>query len=490
MENVPKRKKHPGLSKGAALGLLVLLAALIGAALLLWPAHAPLPPLTEKPAAFLLLPRPVEEIASVEIAAGEGAPVALVRTEGGFALRDHEDTPLRSFVMEDLSLSLGKVPAQAEVLPELYPAQGLTAEAFGLNPPKARVDIVYQDGETRSLLVGSPAPNEETPQRYCMLAGDPKLYTLLSADSDVFFYELDDLRAFDQPQLNPDLLDRIDVTGALEWHIFYTPSGWQMEAPFAYPLAPAKMETLLNRVKSMAFEACLGAAVDLPLSAYGLDAPALTVTLTQAPTVITGETEAGETVTLPVPEKTYTLALGDETGQSGVYALWEGQVFKASNFLFGFWKTLNPLDYALTAPVNFLVNNLSAVRLTAPGVEAGYQVRMVESITENNQIAVDEYGRTLYDCAVRREGEAADMDPEAFLAWYQQLAALRGEGRLPEDYKIPAGEPVAALTLQNDSLTREIALYPFDALHYALAVDGTALYYVSRAWLDQAMRTP
>ena len=70
MENVPKRKKHPGLSKGAALGLLVLLAALIGAALLLWPAHAPLPPLTEKPAAFLLLPRPVEEIASVALFLG------------------------------------------------------------------------------------------------------------------------------------------------------------------------------------------------------------------------------------------------------------------------------------------------------------------------------------------------------------------------------------------------------------------------------------
>ena len=114
---------------------------------------------------------------------------------------------------------------------------------------------------------------------------------------------------------------------------------------------------------------------------------------------------------------------------------------------------------------------------------------MVESITENNQIAVDEYGQTLYDLAVRRAGETEDMNAEAFAAWYQQLATLSGDGNLTEGFTL-TGERQASILLKNDHLSRLIEFYPYDALHDALAVDGVALFYVQKDWLNRVMNAP
>ena len=168
---------------------------------------------------------------------------------------------------------------------------------------------------------------------------------------------------------------------------------------------------------------------------------------------------------------------------------WQDQVFIASNFLLGFWKELQPMDYLLQTPVNLLINDLSEVRFTRDGDAHAYQVRMVEQITQNNQIAVDEYGRVLYDCAVRRAGESSDMDAEAFLSWYTRLATLAGDGRLPDGWT-PSGACRAEITLTNDSLTRTITLWPFDALHDAIDLDGVALYYIRNTWLDEIGEAP
>ena len=124
------------------------------------------------------------------------------------------------------------------------------------------------------------------------------------------------------------------------------------------------------------------------------------------------------------------------------------------------------------------------MRLAAPEISKAYEVRMVESVTENNQIATDEYGQTLYDMAVRRAGENGDMDTEAFAAWYRKLAALSGDGTLPEGFAL-SGESRATITLTNSHLTRTIDFYPFDALHDAMAVDGVALFYVQKERVDQ-----
>ncbi len=489
MEKAPRKKTRRPLGKRTVLLILLCCAALAGAGLFFLRSMPPaLPPAAEKET-VMLLSRPAEDISAIDIASRDGAVYPLVRQGNTFVLRGQEDAALRSIILDDLLLSLTQLPAETTVLETLRDAPGLLASDFGLDPALTQVTVTYTDGKKKELRIGDRTPDQETPQRYCMVGGDERLYAILTADSDAITRDLDALRDFSQPSLDGSLLNRIQVSGLVEWDLHYTPSGWQMDAPFSYPLSTVRTDALLKKIEGMSFAACLGPADRLNLADYGLDAPALTVSLTQAPTMITGETAAGEAVSLPMPETVYRLCLGDETGKSGVYTQWQGQVFKASNFLMGFWKELEPMDYLLQTPVNLLVNDLNEVRFLHSGRVHGYQVRMVEQITENNQIATDEYGRVLYDCAVRRTGEAEDMDAEAFLSWYTRLAALSGDGNLPEGWT-PSGESRAEITLVNDSLTRVIAFYPCDALHDAIAVDGKALYYIRNTWLDEVGEAP
>lgn len=490
MERVPKKKKGRSLRPLVLLGVMVFLGAAAGVGVwLIHRAPAALPPLPEREEAALLFSRPTEEIASVTVTPRQGEPYTLLPREEGFVLQTEENTALRESAVKELRLSLDGLPAESVLRASLDPENGLDAAAFGLEPAAARVEVRYQDGETVTLLVGDMTPDEETPQRYCMRKGDPRLFTLLEADSAAFLREKDYLRAFDQPELDGSLLDRIEIAGGVNCVFRYDPSGWQMEAPYQYPAASARMEALLKKISGMGFSAYLGDAEKLPLSAYGLDDPAFVITLTQAPSVLTGPTADGGEISIQVAEKRYSLALGNAAKDSVLYALWEGGVYEASAFLLGFWQEIDPRDYLLRKPVNFLINDLSAVSFSRGGLKRGYEVRMVESITANNQIAVDEYGHTLYDCAVRRVGEKEDIDAETFLSWYTALAGLNADGDLPEGTEC-TGEPRGEIILENDHLTRTIRLYAWDALHDALWVDGTALFYVQKSWLDTLTDAP
>ncbi len=489
MEKAPRKKEKKPLRPRTLLLLMLCAAALAGAGLALL-RHAPviLPERisTEK---VLLLSRPGEEVASVAIAPREGAAYPLIRKGDTFVLAGEEDVKLRQSALDDMLLSLTELPAESVVLEDLSAEAALSPEVFGLSPARAVVTVTYSDGEKKKLLLGNRAPDDEKPQWYCMVEGDPRLFTVLEADGSAFLHEMEYMRDFAQPGINAGLLDRIEITGGKTVIFSYTPDGWRMEAPYRYPAAAVRMDALLSRIESMGFAALLGREEQVDLEALGLENPGITVKLTQAASVITGETAGGEQVTLPVPEKEYTLRIGGETGQSGVYVSWQGQVYKASNFLLGFWKDLDPEDYLLKTPVNLLVNQLSEVSFSAGGKTGTYEVRMVESVTENNRIAADEYGHTLYDCAVRRGGETRDMDAEAFLSWYTRLAGLSAEGRLPDGYK-PTGESRGRIVIKSETAERVIAFYPYDALHDTLAVDGQALFYVQKSWLDSVTDLP
>ena len=489
MEKVSKKRSLRGVKGKTALLLLLCACVAAGAAAWALRPRAIVPALPETPETHLLLSRPVEEIASLLISPLDALPYTLERYDGAFALKGQENVRLRQEALEELELSVGVLPAERLVLDAMNPEQGLVPAAFGLDPAQTKVKITYQDGEDRELLIGGETPNQDTPTRYCMVAGDERLYTILTSDSDSFFHEMDYLRDFAQPTLDGSLLGRVDVTGKVTLSARYTPTGWQMEAPFSYPMSPSRMNYLLSQISGMAFEALLGEAGEMDLSLYGLEEPEVTVRLTQAATVLRSQTNDGLEVAFPIPEKTYELLLGRDTEKSGVYVLWNGQVFKASNFLLGFWKTLDPRDFALTTPVNFPVNQLDTVEFSCGKVKRQYEVRMGESITQNNQIAVDEYGRILYDMAVRKAGHTQDMDAQRFASWYTLLSTLSGDGELPESYAL-SGEPEAVIVLKNSALTRTIQFYPFDALHDALAVDGVALYYVQRDWLERVMEAP
>lgn len=473
------------MKKRTLLLLLALAVAACGACLyfLRRPAAAPSFPETET---LYLLNRKEEEIAALALRPSQGIAYPLVRTEAGMRLLGQEDVPLRDSAIEALLGAAAQLEAHERVVDTA--AEAVELADFGLQEPQMRLTITYTDATRTELLLGNTAQHGEETIYYCMRTGDTWIYAVYSGLCEPFFYEAEYLRAFEQPKIQGDLLDRIQVSGAIELTLAYADGAWRMEAPRQYPAAPEKVEALLQQIEAMAFEACLGNTSAFSLADYGLDQPALTVTLTQAPSTITGETAEGETVSYSVPEKRYQLLLGNETGKSGVYLLWENQLFKASNFLLGFWKALAPDDFLLRNPVNYQTNNLTELSLSWPGGEKRYDVRLVEGVTESNEIAVDEYGETLYEAEVYRAG-GEKLDATEFFSWYTAVADITPAGRLPEDYA-PEGEKQMELTLNGQTGTRRITLYPYDKLHSALGVDGTYIFYLDSAFLSRLLEAP
>ncbi len=429
-------------------------------------------------------PQPVEQhflsqveedaLAAVLIAPRGKTAYPLVRTEQGMRLQGKEEMPLRESVLSDMLYAAGHVEAEIVIGPEAELEDGRSA--FGLEEPALRLVLTETDGKKTEILFGNTVPETDMEQYYALSGGI--LYTVLSEPVDILFHDVEYLRDFRQLQIQADLLDRIRVQGEEDMLFTYTADGFVMESPIPYPAAPNKMDALLKQIERMAFEAYLGPAAEQDLAAMGLEQPRITVTLSQAKSIITGQTTEGESVTLNVGEKEYVLHLGGKIGDTALYVQWNDGVYKASQFLFGFLEEIKGEDYLSKTPLNFTVDRLQKLEVEG---KCAYTVEMVEALTDENEIATDEYGRTLYDAQVKKDGKITDA--EMFLNWYVQL------NRLPMAGKLQAGQaydetPLYTLHAQTADTQREISFHSMDALHAALSVDGVACFYVEKGSLS------
>lgn len=488
MQAVPRKNKTRKISnKKAGLIALIVIAALTACAVY---ALTRLRGQPEWPEAQSAAPRHLvstarEEIASVTVRPKEGEIYSLLSRETGIVLLGQEDTALRADIAEDYFNRA--VYIEGETVYDSLAECGLPEKDFGLDEPRLRLIIGYTDGSERELRVGSAVPGEnEDIVYYCAVSGDSALYTVTGGQIDLYFHDVYYLTDFRQPQLDASLLDRITVTGAVNLDISYTENGWLMEVPCAYPVSRTRSDSLLQKIGNMAFEAFLGSADTLDLAAYGLNEPCLTVRLLQAPTVLTGETTQGEQVSFDLPALEYTLLIGNDTGRSGVYLIYDGNVYRASNFLLGFWKELDPLSFAERNPVSFQIYELKRLTLDLPGNSCSFEIEMVEAVTDNNEIATDESGNILYDAQILHRQTV--IDTQAFLTQYVRLSEIAMTGRLERDYR-PDGLPAASLTLETAAQTRKIDFYPYDPLHTAVSVNGTALFYTDIRILDELNAT-
>lgn len=482
MERVPRKKEKKDVRRGRAVLLaVVLLAAAAGA--IAGFSKTPEMPQPQRTPDIWLINEEEENIIHLTCKAEGMQAISLVRIGEHMRMQGREGQLLREDVVEEILYAASHIQADTQI----GPLAELDARAadFGLETPSLTVTVILQDGSQQNVIFGKTVPQEETEMYYCLKAG--VLYTVLAEPVSVLYHDAEYLRAFEQPRLQADLIDRIEMTGQTNMTLQYTKDGFVLEKPYAYPMHKQKEERLLERLERMAFEACLGTPEENDMAALGLDVPCLTVVLTQAPSVIEGITAEGEHVTLDVPERQYTLQLGHETGKSGVYVLWEGMVYKASNFLLGFWKEMTVEELLSETPLNISVDRLQQLTVETPSGKTIYTVEMVEALTAENQIATDEFGQILYDAQVRRDGVL--VDAAAFLDWYVQLNRLPYAGRTGENDRV-SGECVAAVTVKTDALERTVAFYPCDALHVLVEVDGTAVFFAEKSALSLLEKLP
>lgn len=456
------------------------LALLAGLWFLLRKAPAELPP---QPTAVssTLWDRPVGTLLRLEIDNPFDAPYALVREDGEWQMEGQPGFVFRSSLLEDmvnnacLIITEDTVGSRTE-----HPEWQL--ENFGLGNGCVRVTAAFADGSAIAFRIGDPVP-QEIPAYYFLLEGNDAVYIISADVYDAYTYTRMALHDVRNPALNGEVIDRIAFTGSDPFTAERRADGWYLAAPVCYPLSDTAMETLLDKLENLRFAQFAATEEEADLAACGLQPPARTLTLDIAETVVTGYDEnGGITGETAVPAYQLRLDLGSLDGDTAFYCLYRGEVLKATVFTAGFLRTQSWETLLSTAPFNAPTNDLQRLTVEQDGQKTVYALSLVERVLPNNAFETDEDGNVIYDVTVTRNGERADSD--RFLSAYRELLSLRAAARLPADYALPDTAPLLRITAERSQSTREVALYPLDALHYAIAVNGTALFQAERGWAE------
>ena len=460
--------------------LLVLLACATAAVMGYVGREEPLPPIEERDISGVTFEnRTAEEISSVTVKNAEGLYTVSKNGEG-WQMAGREDFEFSEAMLEVFLGNAALIYAEEKLMD--ISGSGYTFTDFGLGDNGIRVQVDYTDGGSRAFCIGSLVP-QETPVYYFRVEGDDGLYTVTSDVQETFALSGDALHRVTDPAIRGELIDQIAFTGENPFTVTREGEEWYLTAPFRYPLNTAKVNKLLEKLEGLRFAQFVSSEEKAELSAYGLSPARREVTLTIAPSVLTGYDENGQ----PIADKYlegYDLSFlcGDDIGDILFYCLYRGEVVKATRFSSGVLLTQDHLSLLQTAPFAVAVSSLTRLEWEEKGAARAWDITLHERLQQNNEFERDASGNILYDLRVWQDGEEVNADD--FLLAFSRLIDVTAENLLPEDYVLP-GEHLCRITLIRGENSREVKLYPYGELHYAVSVDGKALFYMSRDAIAQ-----
>lgn len=487
MQQVPKaNKKH----KKWVLPVVILLtmACLAGGILLLERIKADkLPPLEDTYTVRTLHSFDIDTLQSVTVSPPTGEPYTFLYQDDTLVLKDDVDYPVRPLILSALLQCAQNFEVQDTIL-DIADEATISLSDFGLAPAKASATFTYQDGTTLTQYIGTLMPLE-TPMYYAMFEGDTHIYAVSSDVYDAYRMDFSLLHTVESPAIQSDLIDRVTLNGEKTFSAFYQDGLWHMDAPYLYPLDDTKMQSFLDNLDSLRFSSFVGSAQDLNLADYGLDNPRITLTIDFAASVLTVPNEDGEEKTYDIPKSSLEIALGKDDTEVIFYALYNGNVLKASYFTFGFITNFSMEQYLLKNPVSFATNNLSYVSYRGTHGTAAYDVRLLENVLQNNDLETDEYGNIIYYVHPSRNG--VEIDSTEFLRWYSLLSDLSVTTMLDSPYPL-SGDPVATIVLRNGDKTieRTIDFYPYSPVYQLVAINGVALFTIRADWESTLQALP
>ncbi|MBE5777096.1 MAG: DUF4340 domain-containing protein [Clostridiales bacterium] len=466
------------------LALLMIIAALLGALYYLSREDAQEPGAETPPAKATLFSCAREELISVTVTPPSGKSYTLDVKNGSLVLPHDPSAPVRALIAENILSALCTVIAEDKVLDTSFAVADLAA--FGLETPVCAASFTLANGDTHRMFIGSATPLG-IPYRYMLWDEDPAIY-LISADvHDAFSYELAALRDVTQPVWDAELWDRVEISGENRRQLIRTDLGWQLTAPFSYPLDSTETDNFLAAVESIGFANYVADAKTADLSLYGLDAPRLTLTLQQAASRVDYYDEAGViTDSIFLPDEEITLQFGTQIDDYYVYCLYLDTVYTATLFQTGFLWDEDITSLLDRTPLDVPITQLKALTVTRDGADTVYTFALTEQLEQNGDLKTDGAGNVLWDVHVRKNGES--MDADTFLNWYAQLQRIAPESTLPEGAE--TADSVLSLTFEGEGFVRTAHFLPIDPLHDALSVNGHAAFYLSASALDSLLQLP
>ena len=235
-----QRKKEKQLSRKLLIsGALVFLVLCAGAILLLNGQKKPIRQ-REEERDLLIYQKDLSLLSSISLYRNGEWQLTLVYRSGTLMLEDQPDDPLKDAAVEEL-LSLAQSLTADEFITELPSEPSVSLAPYGLDPPERSAVFRYTDGTEIKLLVGSLMPIEN-PRYYALVDGQNAIVSVTQDVRDTISRTTENLHPLTRPQISSELLDRITVTGDVEFDAVLTPEGWPMLSPVRYPLSDTAVE--------------------------------------------------------------------------------------------------------------------------------------------------------------------------------------------------------------------------------------------------------
>ncbi len=488
MQNLRKTKKAGLSRKGLLLAAMAAIALMAAVTLLI--AREPetetsLPPSTAQD----LFAYARKDVAAITIRRGEEAPWTVRQEQEGLLTLTGEDgftlSDSKSFELLDAACIL---PCEAVLTGDAAEYRDHLAD-FGLDAPEYEAIIVYADGVTAHLSIGS-AGGENGEWYYMTVAGDERLFSFSKGMVDALFVSRDSLRTIEQPVLHKARIDRVTLEsqgGVIEWalqgHITDADAAdkWRLLQPFPYPADADAMDNLLKNLANLRLGAYVCPATEENLTAHGFDEPRLTLRIHMAAGTI-AVNQDGAAQAADFPESEVVFVIGGAKNDMVDYVRCGDAIYVSSHFTMGVFIGYDATATMSRYPVMTALGNLASLRIEQDSGITEYVLTRTEQVAQNNELVTGEDGRPLYDVTVAKNGEPIDY--AAFEAAYDALSLVRVSGVLPMGESSAMAAHTTYVFTDVDGTMHTVALRTFDALHDAVEVDGRQAYYLIKGGFD------
>lgn len=481
MQPVSKKKSQKGGKQALILSILLLatgLAVLLFVLLQKQTTHLPAPEAEDHTVS--LIDKPVDSLVRLDITPGTAPPYTLIKLDGvwqvggspGFAVNQTQASLMaRDFTILIANELLGRVHLDEESLATL-----------GLGKDAPRAEGHYQDGSTTTLVFGLDAKTEP-PSDYLLVVGSDEVYGVSPETRDHFDRHVNTLHTLPALAINQELVSGIQFAGDDPLVLGQADGWWQINSPVQYPVNQQTLSSLLDSISKMRMAVYAGDDSTENLDRYGLATPRRTITLYLGESIITQFGEDNQPVkSQQVDAQTLTFSVGNNIDTLGFYCLYNGKIYQASNLSMGFLRDTGLLSLLSQTPGSLPINRLSTLTVQQENETLVYALELSEQVLPNNQLALDESGNTLYQPHITKNGEPYDSD--AFSLSYVRLATIKSQGRLPESYTTKGLTPVIAYHLSGQPMDINLQFFTYDALHYAMQVNGKAFDFVLKNEVD------
>lgn len=431
---------------------------------------------------FSYAPEDVKTI-RVTLDSGETWEVIQPDADGRLYLADDLSAEVDKDLAEGL-LSAAATVIYDDILTENTEQYADQLDAFGLDHPKVSAEYTYADGSEVILHIGEQSELADETYYFMLVDGDERLFAADAGTVEFLNLKKMMLRVVEQPEIQSSRLDRITVMNAnqekkIEWSLegaitdASAADNWFITAPFRYP---ADADTIAG-IKTNAGELILGTYVaeanESNCREYGLDHPRYIIELHMAEGMTGYVTQEGNYETRMQPECTVRFLIGNERNEMTDYVLCDRHIYTMSHFALNVFIGADPLDSAARYPFPTAVSDLASVSLEHDGLLDEYKLYSI--VKENG---TDENGETIVDTEDICEKNGVKIDRAVFEAAWERLLVVTYTGVLPE-MKETAEDCDSIYRISTVSGRQyTVSLFKYDALHDAVAIDGTALFYL------------